>query len=116
MDIEAGTVIAGRYRVVASLRPEGAGHVYAVDRVDDGRRMALKVLRNDLRLLASSAARLRLEAQIIEAIDSDHLIRGLAYDPGDDLAPSWRWSCSVASPSSPASSAPAASPSPTSTR
>lgn len=87
MDIEAGTVIAGRYRVVASLRPEGAGHVYAVDRVDDGRRMALKVLRNDLRLLASSAARLRLEAQIIEAIDSDHLIRGLAYDQGDDLGP-----------------------------
>lgn len=87
MDIEAGTVIAGRYRVLEPLRPEGAGHVYAVERVDDRRCMALKVLRHDLRLLPASAARLRLEAQTIEAVDSDHLIRGLAFDEGDELGP-----------------------------
>lgn len=87
MDIEAGTVIAGRYRVLEHLRPEGAGQVYAVERVDDRRCMALEVLRGDLRALASSGARLRLEVRTIEAIDSDHLIRGLAYDEDPELGP-----------------------------
>ncbi|MFO0755579.1 MAG: serine/threonine-protein kinase [Byssovorax sp.] len=87
MDIEAGTVIAGRYRVLGHLRPEGAGAVYEAERVDDRRKIALKVLRGDLRRAPSSAARLRLEAKTIEAVDSDHLIRGLAYDEDRELGP-----------------------------
>ena len=87
VDIEVGTLIGGRYRVVESLRPEGESHVYAVELLGDKRPLALKILRGALRALPSSVARLRLEVTLLEAIDSDHLIRGLALEDGGEFGP-----------------------------
>lgn len=70
--LDLGSTVAGRYRVVRPIGSGGMGAVYEVERMQDGRRLALKVLhaRND----ALSLARFAREAQIAAQIRDPHVV------------------------------------------
>jgi serine/threonine-protein kinase len=61
-DLEAGTVIAGRYRIMSRLAAGGMGEVYQVQHVDLVRVFALKVMRPELSKDPEFADRFKREA------------------------------------------------------
>jgi serine/threonine protein kinase len=80
-----GDVIEARYRVVGTLGTGGMGAVYEVERLSDGRRLALKVA---LEVRGLALARLAREAQIatrvhhpnvVSIVDADVAEGGYAY-------------------------------------
>jgi serine/threonine protein kinase len=81
----AGHVIEARYRIVGTLGVGGMGAVYEVERLSDGKRLALKVA---LELRGLALARLAREAQIatrvhhrnvVSIVDADVAEGGYAY-------------------------------------
>jgi HAMP domain-containing protein len=82
--LAVGDVVNQRYRVAGLLGRGGMGTVYAVERIHDGRRLALKVMQTTTR---ESIARFAREAQIAAALDHENLVaivdvgtdRGLVY-------------------------------------
>jgi serine/threonine protein kinase len=70
--LDRGSTVAGRYRVVRPIGSGGMGAVYEVERMQDGRKLALKVLhaRND----TLSLARFAREAQIAAQIRDPHVV------------------------------------------
>jgi serine/threonine protein kinase len=74
-----GTVVAGRYRLIAQLGEGGIGVVYlAEDAVVRGR-VAIKILRRELAKDAEVVARFDREAQALAALTDDHIVRALSY-------------------------------------
>ena len=83
--LDPGTVVASRYRILGPCGSGGMGEVYAA--ADDvlPRRVALKVVRPERRLDATSRARLLREAQVLAQLDHPNICRIHDYIPGDEL-------------------------------
>ncbi|MCC6526255.1 MAG: protein kinase [Polyangiaceae bacterium] len=80
--IEAGTLVAKRYRVERALGKGGMGEVFAAENIRTGRHVAIKVLRAESKQKASAVERFRREAKAAGAIVSDHVTQVL--DVEDD--------------------------------
>ncbi|WP_438016387.1 protein kinase [Sorangium sp. So ce315] len=73
MELEAGTVVANRYRIIRQLGRGGMGEVFAAENVRTGRQVAIKLLRPDSKAKLSAAERFRREARAAGSINSDHV-------------------------------------------
>ncbi|MGK3999239.1 serine/threonine protein kinase [Sorangium sp. So ce1024] len=73
MELEAGTVVANRYRIIRQLGRGGMGEVFAAENVRTGRQVAIKLLRPDSKAKSSAAERFRREARAAGSINSDHV-------------------------------------------
>ncbi len=82
MELEAGAVVAQRYRVLRQLGRGGMGEVFAAENVRTGRTVAVKVLRADSKQKSSAVERFRREARAAGAISSDYVTQVL--DVEDD--------------------------------
>ena len=83
-----GAVVAGEYRIKQRMGSGGSGVIYEAERVRDGMRVAIKLLRAAAAHDAVASDRLRREAQalglswhpnVVEVIDHGHLPDGTAY-------------------------------------
>ena len=74
--LEAGTVLGDHYRVVGQLGAGAMGAVYRVERLTDGRSLAVKVVRGRPR--PDTLERLMREAELAARIDHPHVVR--VYD------------------------------------
>src|SRR5207249_2801228 len=86
MHLEAGMVIEDRYRVLRELGKGGMGAVYEVERISDGKRLALKVLTGvaDRDALARFAREAQIAAQlnhpsIVSIVDVDVAKSGMLF-------------------------------------
>lgn len=74
MDLVAGDLIAGDFRVVSPLRSGGMGAVYIVEQESVRRARALKVMHGEFVGDSDLVRRFVQEAQIAARIDSDHVV------------------------------------------
>ena len=74
MNIEAGQVIDGKYRVVKLLGQGGMGAVYLAEHMVIGRRVALKVLLGSVAGNETAVGRFEREAQAAGRIGNDHIL------------------------------------------
>ncbi len=77
MELEAGVVVAQRYRIQRQLGRGGMGEVFAAENIRTGRVVAVKVLRADSKQKSSAVARFRREARAAGAISSDYVTQVL---------------------------------------
>jgi len=80
LEIQAGDLLAARYRVEAELGRGGMGVVLAVRHIALGTRMALKVMRPDLGAEPDALRRFLREARAAASLESDHVVR--VFDVG----------------------------------
>ncbi|MGK3969391.1 serine/threonine protein kinase [Sorangium sp. So ce118] len=73
MELEAGTVVANRYRIIRQLGRGGMGEVFAAENIRTGRQVAIKLLRADSKAKSSAVERFRREARAAGSINSDHV-------------------------------------------
>ncbi|HUE71834.1 MAG TPA: protein kinase [Pirellulaceae bacterium] len=83
----AGTVIAGRYRIVAALGKGGMGEVYRADDLTLGQSVALKFLPPRLTADADRLRRLRDEVKTARQVSHPHVCR--VYDLGESQGQSF---------------------------
>ncbi len=81
----AGRVLAGRYRLLASIGAGAGGRVYVADDVRLRRRVAVKVLHPALADDAGFLRRFRSEAQMAASLHHPHVMT--VYDWGEDGVP-----------------------------
>ncbi|MBK8937803.1 MAG: hypothetical protein IPM79_09195 [Polyangiaceae bacterium] len=96
--IPVGFVIAGKYRVTGELGRGGMASVYEAENVDIGKRVAIKVLAQELISSTVVVERFLREARAAAAIRSPYICD--VYDSGKlprTADPSWCSSCSRAS-------------------
>jgi len=74
VQLQAGTVFAGDYRVVRPLSAGGMGAVFVVQQLSTGKLRALKVMHEDLVYDAVSRQRFEQEARIGSRIASEHVV------------------------------------------
>jgi serine/threonine-protein kinase len=79
VNIEAGQVIDGKYRVVKLLGQGGMGAVYLAEHTVIGRRVALKVLLGNIAGNETAVARFEREAQAAGRIGNDHILEILDF-------------------------------------
>ena len=84
-DLKSGTIIAARYRVERVLGRGGMGAVYAVQHVNTGETLALKVLHPALASNAQAVERFRTEARAPVKIGTDHVVRIFDADVSPEL-------------------------------
>lgn len=84
MEIEAGTVLASRYRVQKPLGRGGMGEVFAAENIRTGRVVAVKVLRADAKQKSSAVARFKREARAAGAIHSDYVTQVLDVEEDEE--------------------------------
>ena len=77
MELEAGAVVAQRYKILRPLGRGGMGEVFAAEHLRTGRTVAVKVLRADSKQKSSAVARFRREARAAGAINNDHVTQVL---------------------------------------
>src|ERR1044071_8389613 len=77
-----GAVFGGRWKIEAPLSSGGMGGVYVATHTDTGRRVALKVIRDDGAGNAELAARFRKETALLAAISHPNVVTFL--DSGVD--------------------------------
>jgi serine/threonine protein kinase len=77
----AGTIVAGRYRIIAALGRGGMGEVYRADDLTLGQSVALKFLPSALSSDPNWLARLRTEVRIARQVSHPHVCR--VYDIGE---------------------------------
>jgi serine/threonine-protein kinase len=77
-----GTVLAGRYRIVAALGKGGMGEVYRADDLELEQRVALKFLPHNVSRDADRLKRLRNEVKIARQVSHANVCR--VYDIGED--------------------------------
>ncbi|MDC0749857.1 serine/threonine-protein kinase [Polyangium mundeleinium] len=77
MEIETGTIIANRYRVIRPLGRGGMGEVFAAENTRTGRQVAIKVLHADAKTKHSAVERFRREARAAGSINSDYVTQVL---------------------------------------
>ena len=83
--LEAGTVIAGRYRVEARIGEGGMGSVYLVRHVNTDESLALKLLHAHVLRDANAVERFRREARAPARVNSEHVARVTDADTAPDL-------------------------------
>jgi hypothetical protein len=71
-ELVVGAVVASRYRVEREIGAGGMGKVYQVQRLADGRRLAMKILTG--RVNAAQAARFAREAQLVSELDHPNVV------------------------------------------
>lgn len=85
---ESGTIIGGQFRLGAQIGSGAAGAIWEAERISDGCRVALKLLRTAVAHDSLAADRLRREADalglswhpnVVELLDDGHLPSGVAY-------------------------------------
>ncbi|MEM9696493.1 MAG: serine/threonine-protein kinase, partial [Myxococcota bacterium] len=84
-ELEAGYVIAERYRVERKLGEGGMGHVYLVVHLSTEERFALKILDPQVANTESAQERFRREARAPARINSDHVCRVVDNDIAVEL-------------------------------
>ncbi len=72
-------VLDGRFRVEKLLGGGGMGLVYLAEQVSLGRKVALKVLREDLPLTANMGERFRREALLLSSVDHPGVVRVIDF-------------------------------------
>lgn len=78
----AGTLILdGRFRIERVLGGGGMGLVYVAEQVSLGRKVAVKVLREDLPLQAELGERFRREAVLLSSVEHPAVVRVIDYGP-----------------------------------
>ena len=77
MEIEAGTIVSNRYRVIRPIGRGGMGEVFAAENTRTGRMVAIKVLHADAKAKASAVERFRREARAAGVINSDYVTQVL---------------------------------------
>jgi len=78
--LTAGTlVLDGRFRVEKLLGGGGMGLVYLAEQVSLGRKVALKVLREDLPLTANVGERFRREALLLSSVEHPGVVRVIDF-------------------------------------
>ena len=80
-DLVSGALVQGRYRVIGPLGAGGMGAVYEVERLSDGRRLALKVARE---LNGVALARLAREAEIACRVTHPNVVGIVDVDVATD--------------------------------
>jgi serine/threonine-protein kinase len=81
-----GTLVAGRYRIIAPLGEGGMGQVYEAEHVELGRRFALKVLKLEA-WSDALVARFRREAQALARLSTPHVAQVTDFGVDDALGP-----------------------------
>jgi serine/threonine protein kinase len=79
-----GTLIAGRYRLVRILGRGGMSTVFEAERVELGKRVAIKVLLPTLAASNEAKGRFLREARAVAQIDSENIVQ--VFDVGEDAA------------------------------
>ncbi|KYF97439.1 hypothetical protein BE20_38595 [Sorangium cellulosum] len=85
MELEAGTVVANRYRIIRQLGRGGMGEVFAAENIRTGRQVAVKLLRADSKAKSSAVERFRREARAAGSINSDHVTEILDVEEDPEL-------------------------------
>ena len=80
--LEAGDLVAGRYKVIARLGAGGMGTVYSAEHTWTRRRVALKVLRAELGANERAVSRFLREARACTKLSHPHVVQVL--DMGQD--------------------------------
>jgi eukaryotic-like serine/threonine-protein kinase len=83
--VEAGTVLAGRYRVVRQLGKGGMGSVYLVQHLHTDQQLALKVLHATVVTDELALTRFRREARAPARVGSDHVVQVTDADVAPEL-------------------------------
>ena len=81
MTIAAGTVLAGRYRVIRPIGAGGMGEVYEAEQTSLGRRVAVKVLFDDD---AKALARFEQEARAMARLRHPHVVNIIDFHVDGD--------------------------------
>jgi serine/threonine-protein kinase len=74
-----GGVLVGRYELVAHLRPGRFGDFWRGVRLDDGARVAIKILKPELFSDANAVARFERETRLLAAIEHPNMLRVLDH-------------------------------------
>jgi serine/threonine-protein kinase len=83
--LEAGRVVAGRYRIERQIGAGGVGSVYLVRHLHTDEQLALKVLQKHALADASAVERFRKEARAPARIGGEHVTRVTDADTAPDL-------------------------------
>ncbi|MEP7123567.1 MAG: serine/threonine-protein kinase [Byssovorax sp.] len=83
--VEAGTILAGRYRVVRPLGKGGMGAVYLVQHLHTDQQLALKVLHATVVNDELALTRFRREARAPARVNSDHVVQVTDADVAPEL-------------------------------
>ena len=83
--VEAGILLAGRYRVVRPLGKGGMGAVYLVQHVHTDQQLALKVLHATIVTDELALTRFRREARAPARVNSDHVVQVTDADVAPEL-------------------------------
>jgi serine/threonine-protein kinase len=83
--VEAGTLLAGRYRVVRPLGKGGMGAVYLVQHLHTDQQLALKVLHATVVTDELALTRFRREARAPARVNSDHVVQVTDADVAPEL-------------------------------
>ena len=83
--VEAGTVLAGRYRVERPLGKGGMGAVYLVQHLHTDQQLALKVLHATVVTDEMALLRFRREARAPARVNSDHVVQVTDADVAPEL-------------------------------
>lgn len=78
LDLTAGGVFAGDYRIVRPLAAGGMGAVFVADQISTGKSRALKLMRPELAGDAELRRRFEQEAKIGARIESDRVVEIVA--------------------------------------
>jgi len=79
-ELNAGTVVAGRYRIISMIGSGGMANVYKAHDSVSHRNVALKVLKSEYATDAEFVRRFRSEAQAVLNLSHDNIVR--SYDVG----------------------------------
>lgn len=85
--LAAGTVVAGRYRVIETIGSGAMGTVYLAEHLAIGRRVAVKVLASNWSQTADVTRRFRAEARAASAIGHPNIVEVLDADELPDGRP-----------------------------
>src|SRR5260221_6825179 len=83
--VDAGTVIAGRYRVIRRLGEGGMGTVVLAEQTDLGRSVALKILSPELADDPTVVERLRREARAAASLSHPNVAQVYALEEQDGV-------------------------------
>ncbi|MDC0710516.1 protein kinase [Stigmatella sp. ncwal1] len=79
-------VLDGRFRVLQPLGSGGMGQVYLGEQVSLGRKVAIKVLHQDLHLQPGMAERFKREAQLLSAVEHPAVVRIIDFGESEHSA------------------------------